>query len=108
MTPKLKSYFSFFLLLVFLFPTAAKAIHAIDHESEIRCKVKGEQHLHVQQHDCTLCEFVLPVISSCYPQDESNFSLFCFAETSFPVRNEDYFSSSRFYLPSLRAPPLIF
>jgi len=106
MIRKLKSCFSVFLLAVFLFPTVVKEVHIVNHEKRFHCDANGEQHLHTQHHDCTLCDFVLPVVSS--PSNvDNNFSLFCFAETIFPRQAYVYFSSSRLSSTSLRAPPVI-
>jgi hypothetical protein len=105
MISKLKSVFSVFLLAVFLFPTIVKEVHTVNHEKRFRCDANGEQHLHVQHHDCTLCDFVLPVVSSA-SDIELNFSLFSFASVIFPGRGEFYFSSYQFSSAQLRAPPV--
>src|ERR1035437_8996944 len=104
MSRKLKSCFSVFLLAIFLFPTVVKEVHIVNHEKRFHCDAHGEQHLHIQHHDCTLCDFVLPVVSS--PSNVGdNLSLFCLAENIFPRQAVIYFSSSQFSSPSLRAPP---
>jgi hypothetical protein len=106
MLGKLKLYFSLFFLTVFLFPAVVQDVHAINHEKAFHCDANGEQHLHTQHHDCTLCDFVLPVVSSPSNAD-NNFSLFYFASTIFPNQAGVYFSSSQFSSASLRAPPAI-
>lgn len=105
MVQQLKSYFSIFFLVVFLFPTVIKEIHAIDHENVFHCDVKGERHLHTQQHDCTLCDFVLPLVFSSVYNSNDDFSLFCFAETLFPRPAKVYSFSSCLSSLSLRGPP---
>lgn len=104
MLGKLKSYFSIFFLLVFLVPTVVKEVHNICHEKEFHCNA-AETHLHILHHDCTLCNFVIPVIS--VPEKfQNNFTLPHFAEYVFPRSVEVYFSSSQFSSASLRAPPV--
>jgi hypothetical protein len=102
---KLKSFFSVFLLAVFLLPTVVKEVHTVSHEKRFHCDANGEQHIHVLHHDCNLCDFVLPVVSS--PSNvDTNFSLFYFASVVFSHQAEVYFSSSRFSSALLRAPPV--
>ena len=106
MIHRLKLYFSLFFLSIFIFPAIVQDVHAANHEKIFHCDATGEQHLHIQHHDCTLCDFVLPVVSS--PSNvDNNFSLFYFASTVFPNQAEVYFSSSQFFSASLRAPPAI-
>ena len=100
-----KSYFVVFFLSVFLFPVLIKEVHIVNHEKRFDCDVSGEQHLHVQHHDCTFCDFVIPVayIPIVF---QNTFSQTNFAEYIFPYLVEVYCYSSQLSSVSLRAPPL--
>jgi hypothetical protein len=104
MVPKLKSYLSVFFLAVFLTPTIVKEVHSICHNKEFHCNTFSGTHLHIAHHDCTLCNFVIPVIAV-PAKHQNNFTLPHFAEYIFPHSVQVYFSSSRFSSASLRAPP---
>ena len=97
--------FSVFFLTVFLFPAVVKEVHTINHEKIFHCDANGEEHIHTQHHDCTLCDFVIPVISA-PPLSQDNFSSLQFAKYVFPNAVEVYFSSSHFSSAQLRAPPV--
>jgi hypothetical protein len=102
---RLKSYLSVFFLVAFLFPTLVKEVHTVNHEKRFHCDAKGEKHLHAQHHDCSLCDFVLPIASS-PAKSTTSFTQFGFAEYIFPRPAEFYFSSSHFSSAQLRAPPV--
>jgi hypothetical protein len=104
---KLKPFFSVFLLVIFLFPTIVKEAHTGNHGKRAHCDANEEQHIHIQHHDCTFCDFVIPIIlitSSC----RTVFSLLHFAEYFFSPPIEFYFSTSLFSSALLRAPPYVF
>ena len=106
MRAKIKSCFSVFFIAVFLFPTIVKEIHSVNHEKVFQCDAKGEMHLHTQHHDCTLCDFVLPVVFA-PSKVEHNLTATNFAEYVFPHQTEIYFPVSQFSSALLRAPPAI-
>jgi len=103
---RMKSYLSVFFLAVFLVPTVVKEVHSICHNQEFHCNTATGTHLHVIHHDCTLCNFVIPVISV-PAKPQNNFILSHFAEYVFPSLVESNFSSSQFSSASLRAPPVL-
>src|ERR1035437_5770991 len=105
MSNRLKSYISVFFLAVFLIPTVVKEVHNICHDKEFHCNTFNGTHLHIAHHDCTLCNFVIPVIST--PENsQNNFTLPHFAEYIFPQLVQVYCSLSKFSSASLRAPPV--
>lgn len=106
MLVKLKSYISAFFLLAFLFPSVIKEVHTTHHEEKVNCDAKADKHFHESHHDCTFCDFVLP-IASAPSKAQINFSLTHFAEYVFPHLVEVYFSSSHFSSAQLRAPPVL-
>ena len=102
---RLKSHISVFFLVAFLFPSLVKEVHTVNHEQRFHCDAKGEKHLHAQHHDCSLCDFVLP-IASAPSKSTAEFSQVNFAEYIFPQIVDVYFSSSHFSSAQLRAPPV--
>lgn len=54
MNKKRKSFFSIFLILIFLFPSFVKLGH---HHEHFVCSAKHEKHLHQHHEDCAVCEF---------------------------------------------------
>jgi len=105
MVQKLKACLSVFFLAVFLVPSIVKEVHSICHNKEFHCNTYGGTHLHITHHDCTLCNFVIPVISV-PAKAQNNFTPPHFAEYIFPHLVAVCCSSSHFSSASLRAPPV--
>lgn len=102
---RLKPYISVFFLLAFLFPSVVKEIHIPHHEEKVRCEAGADKHFHELHHDCTLCDFVIPVVS--FPAiSEMNFSSLQFSDYLFPIVIAEFISSAHFSSAQLRAPPV--
>ncbi len=101
---KLKSIFSLFTLLVFLFPLMEKEIHALEHADDIHCS-SIDKHFHELEHNCELCDFT-NVIS-----DPPLFTHADFLLAELRVQNfnftEKKTSSREKEFTSLRAPPVV-
>lgn len=61
MNKKIKNITSFFLLLVFLFPTIVKLKH---HHDNFKCNAKNEKHFHVYHASCNICSFAFSAFTS--------------------------------------------
>ena len=105
MINRMRSFLGILFLLAFLFPTVVKEVHLVNHEAKFHCDANGSKHIHAQYHDCSLCDFVLPVSTS-PSQQQTCFSRQQFAEYDFKNLVEVYFSSSHFSSAQLRAPPV--
>lgn len=100
----LRLFFTYFTLLLFLFPMIEKGIHAFEHEEEEHCAEYEETHLHEKHHECILCDYqVEPVV-----EWSSDFQLVNVIKITQQVYSYLNFKkeSTRFYF-SLRAPPVL-
>lgn len=100
----LRLFFTYFTLLLFLFPMIEKGIHAFEHEEEEHCAAYEETHLHEKHHDCQLCDYNLE------PAQKNNydFSIIPFSKiVSFEFYIISFFVETSIYYFSLRAPPAI-
>lgn len=98
----LRIVYTYGLLLLFLFPTLEKGIHALEHEEEEHCAAYEETHLHEKHHNCNLCDYNVEPLSA--------FSSYAIIEhyTTFFEFSFSYLSFSEsftHYYFSLRAPP---
>ncbi|HMQ63120.1 MAG TPA: hypothetical protein PKE06_20725 [Flavilitoribacter sp.] len=58
MLRRLKILFTYFSLLVFLFPQVTEEIHAFQHRNDKHCTERNAVHLHEFEHGCFICYYV--------------------------------------------------
>lgn len=104
MSKNINKYFSFFFLLLFLFPLAEKQAHAFEHESDPHC-LATDKHFHSEEHHCSICDFT---VTDSGTLTENNFTFIVTDfELSFDPFNENKNCLQFFHhLPS-RAPPIV-
>jgi len=104
MPQKLKNYFSFFFLLLFLFPTVETQLHAFEHSSDVHCSA-SDKHFHTQEHHCSICDFT--ATDSNVTTDESVVFVVSQQTFSFKPSGESFYTPA--FSPALpgRAPPVI-
>ena len=104
MPKQITKYFPLFLLSIFLFPQVEKNIHDLKHKDDFFCKA-SDKHLHEQQHECPICEFILPVTTVAVNKNFV-FSISSFSDFVLPFIEEKAISSLH-YSVSLRGPPVV-
>ncbi len=106
MTNIFKSIVAFFLLVIFLFPNVERGLHGYSHKDDTHCTSTTEKHFHTQEHDCSICDFIINIsdtpIKSNYSFVAQTFNL-VFA-VQIPISAT---SSACAYFFSLRGPPTI-
>ena len=105
MLRRLKVLFTYFSLLVFLFPQVTEEVHAFQHRNDRHCTERNAVHLHEFEHGCFLCYYV--------PQtaDEQAAPTFitepAWVHRSFPVFHRTRFLDRTQIGYALRGPPAV-
>ena len=100
---RLQSFFSAFVLALFLFPLVEKEVHAFQHADAFHCKAT-DKHFHEQEHSCPICDFIVPV-GTAPSRAVYNFEVYASSSIVLPFSETKIFSSSKYFV-SLRAPPV--
>ena len=101
---KLKTTFSVFFLLIFLFPFVEKELHHLSHINDLHCCIKVT-HFDSQEHHCTICDFAndfsgTPVIF------HFNLLIAIIKDINFLFTEDFSLQQNTFFRP-LRAPPIL-
>ena len=104
MAPWLRKISSFFLLLVFMYPTAAEAIHTFEHRNDTHCTEHNYIHVEGTEHHCSICDFVpAPLVKPTWEICSVKITYFNPQITA----NDQIFKAGTDYLPvGLRGPPV--
>lgn len=103
MSNTVKKYLSFFILLLFLFPTIERGVHAFNHVGDTHCN-SSDKHFHTEEHHCSICDFTSTDSNAPVPTNYS--SIIIVSDFLFHPFSENVpFQIAFQHLPS-RAPPL--
>jgi hypothetical protein len=99
-----KSYISFALILVMLFPIAEKVFHGFEHHAETHC-TEQKKHFCQDEHFCSICDYLITkcLVFTCEIPALLNVVL--------PIKNINWVHNSHLKIviyklfTSLRAPP---
>lgn len=102
---RLKKVFSILFLVGLLFPSLAEAVHCAEHAADTHCTETSDQHFHVLEHHCPVCDFIP---GSGDAEKSQELYLNDYGQKDF---HSAYFTSFVFQrivgFDSLRAPPLL-
>jgi len=99
-----KKIFSLLMLLAFLLPAVEKEIHSFEHKDDFHCTTKADKHFHEEAHNCSICDFNVPVVTESFEKDFS-FILTAYSAHFIPVEKNRFLSAPINLLPP-RAPPI--
>jgi len=100
------SLIGFFLLALFLFPQAHKAIHDLGHIDDFHCQAVTEKHFHEYHAECLICDYKQPVSNDHEFIFPVSF-VFTYNALIFPELSDRLIDAS-FYTKPSRGPPAIF
>lgn len=96
---------SLFLLLVFLYPTVAEAVHTLEHLDDKHCVEHNVIHVESIEHHCFICDFVpAPVMKP------TTCELVVVVNHFTPrvvATNYHYFAETDYLPADLRGPPVV-